>query len=85
MSYPVQESLDTLEGRDAILRDPDIFKRWAYVKNVQFNKLNFKVLTLGQENLKHEYSLGDEWIGNSLVGNGLRVLVAERKKKEREN
>lgn len=85
MSYPVQESLDTLEGRDAILRDPDIFKRWAYVKNVQFNKLNCKVLTLGQENLKHEYSLGDEWIGNSLVGNGLRVLVAERKKKERAN
>lgn len=56
------------------------------MKNVQFNKLNCKVLTLGQENLKHEYSLGDEWIGNSLMGNGLRVLVAERKKKkERDN
>lgn len=56
-----------------------MFKRWAYVKNVQFNKLNCKILILGHENPKHEYSLGDEWTGNSPVEKGLRVLVAEKK------
>jgi len=54
--------VNTLEGRDAIQRDPDRPGRWACVNLLKFNKSKGKVLHTGQGNPKNKYRLGREWI-----------------------
>jgi len=47
-------AVDTLEGRDAIQRNPDRLERWACANLMKFNKTKYKVLHSGQSNPKHK-------------------------------
>jgi len=69
--------VDTLEGRDAIQRDLDRLERWACESLMNFKNPNCMVLHMGQDNSKHKYRLGREWI-ESIHEEDLGVLVDKK-------
>jgi len=56
---------DTLEGRDAVQRDPDRLEMWAYPNLMRIHKAKRNILHMGQGNPKNKYRLGREWIESS--------------------
>uniref|UniRef100_A0A8B9GDA9 Reverse transcriptase domain-containing protein n=1 Tax=Amazona collaria TaxID=241587 RepID=A0A8B9GDA9_9PSIT len=71
-------TVDTLEGRNAIQRDPDTLVRWADANLMKFNHAKCKVLPLGRSNARHSYRLGREETQSSPVENDLEVTVDEK-------
>ena len=66
---------DLLEGRDIIQRD---LERWAHANFMKFSKAKCEILLLGQDNPKHRYKLGGEWLEISPGGKYLEVSIDER-------
>ena len=51
-------AVDMLEGRHAIQRDLDRPESWAHVNLMKVNNAKFKVLHMGQGNVRHKHRLG---------------------------
>jgi len=71
------DAVDSLEGRDAILRDPDRLKEWAHANVVKSNKAKYKLLHLDQGSPQYQYRLGDEWTGSNPMED-LGILVDKK-------
>ena len=73
----LSDTVDTLEGRDAIQRNLNRLERWAYANLMKFNKAKCKVLHLSQGNLKRRYRLDGEWLKSSPGKRDLGLSVDE--------
>jgi len=67
-------AVDTLEGREAIQRDPDRLERWTCANLTKLNKAKCKVLHMGWS--KHK--MGRGWIESSPEEQNLGVLVDKK-------
>ncbi|KAK4826782.1 hypothetical protein QYF61_011431 [Mycteria americana] len=71
-------AVDSLEGQDALQRDPDRLEHRAMINGMKFNKSKCQILHLGQNNAGYKYKLGEEWLESSLAEKDLGVLVDSR-------
>ncbi|KAJ7415756.1 rna-directed dna polymerase from mobile element jockey-like [Pitangus sulphuratus] len=59
------DTLNSLEGKNAIQRDPVELRRWACANLKKFNKEKCKTLQVVQGNPKCKYRLDGKWINSS--------------------
>ena len=71
--------VNTLEGRDAMQRDLDRLEKWACAILMKFNKAKCRVVHIGQDNPKHKYRLGREWIDSSPEDKDSRLGLTKAK------
>ena len=68
-------AVDTVEGRDAILRDLNRLERGARVNLMRFNTAKCKVWHWGPRNPRHTYKLGEEFPESSPAEKDFGVVV----------
>ena len=71
-------AVDTVEGRDAILRDLNRLERGARVNLMRFNTAKCKVWHWGPRNPRHTYRLGGAVLESSPAEKDLRVLMDDK-------
>ena len=70
--------VDTVEGRDAIQRDLNRLKRWAWVNLMRFNTAKYKDLHLGRRNPVHLYRLEEAVLESSSAEKDLGILIDDK-------
>ena len=66
MKFALNSVLLTVEGRDAIQRDPNRLERWAWVNLMRFNTEKCKVLHLDWRNPRHLYRWKEQSLREAL-------------------
>ncbi|KAK4828465.1 hypothetical protein QYF61_026690 [Mycteria americana] len=68
-------AVDCLEGQEALQRDLDKLEHWAMINRMKCNKSKCQILHLGQNNTKHKYKSGEEWLESSPAERDLGPLL----------
>lgn len=68
-------AVNAIEERDAIRRDLGRVENWAHENIITFNKVNCKVLNLGWQNSRDEYSLEEYLLDSSSAKKDLGTLM----------
>ncbi|GAB0184199.1 mitochondrial enolase superfamily member 1 [Grus japonensis] len=68
-------AVDSVEGGEALQRDPDRLENWAITNRMRFNKGKSRILHLERGNPGYTYRLGDETPETSHAERDLGVLV----------
>ncbi|GAB0184195.1 mitochondrial enolase superfamily member 1 [Grus japonensis] len=68
-------AVDSIEGGEALQRDPDRLENWAITNRMRFNKGKSRILHLGRGNPGYTYRLGDETPETSHAERDLGALV----------
>ena len=61
----LEGAVDSLEGREALQRDPHRLESWAITNHMKFNKSKCRILHLGWGNPGFTYKLGDQKLESS--------------------
>ncbi|GAB0199179.1 mitochondrial enolase superfamily member 1 [Grus japonensis] len=68
-------AVDSIEGGEALQKDPDRLENWAITNCMRFNKGKCWILHLGRGNPGYTYRLGNEMLETSRAERDLGVLV----------
>ena len=60
-------AVDSLEGREALLKDLDRLESWAIPSHMKFNKIKYRILHLRQGNAFYTHKFGNERLESSAM------------------
>ncbi|GAB0199840.1 mitochondrial enolase superfamily member 1 [Grus japonensis] len=75
-------AVDSIEGGEALQREPDRLENWAITNRMRFNKGKCQILHLGRGNPGYTYRLGDEMLETSHAERDLGGLGRQQVEQE---
>lgn len=57
--------VDSLDGQDALQRDPDMLESWAVINWMKCNKSSMPGSLVEWSHARHKYKQGEEWLESS--------------------